>query len=155
MKPCIKCKTMKPIDDFYRHEQMADGHINKCKDCVREYMILRRTGPMRERILAYDRERGARPHRKEGVRRYSRTDRGRTLQRAAGRRWVSVNPEKRRAHYTVSNAIRDGRMRRAPCEVCGAKAQAHHHDYSKPLEVRWLCAAHHAEEHKKQRKVSK
>jgi len=50
----------------------------------------------------------------------------------------------------VSNAIRDGRLSRQPCEVCQApEAQAHHADYSKPLEVRWLCFRHHRElEHK-------
>ncbi len=32
-----------------------------------------------------------------------------------------------------------------PCEVCGTIAEAHHDDYSKPLEVRWLCSVHHKE----------
>ena len=40
-------------------------------------------------------------------------------------------------------------MTRQPCEVCGnAKAQAHHDDYGKPLDVRWLCTTHHAEWHR-------
>jgi len=31
-----------------------------------------------------------------------------------------------------------------PCEVCGSEyTVAHHEDYSKPLEVRWLCREHH------------
>ena len=47
----------------------------------------------------------------------------------------------------VLNAIRDGKMERLSCEVCGAKAQAHHDDYSKPLDVRWLCFKHHREHH--------
>lgn len=58
-------------------------------------------------------------------------------------------PEKRRAHSAVSNAIRDGRMKREPCEVCGdKKSHAHHDDYSKPLDVRWLCQKHHTEHHR-------
>ena len=36
-----------------------------------------------------------------------------------------------------------------PCEVCGESAQRHHDDYSKPLEVRWLCTRHHGEVHRK------
>jgi hypothetical protein len=36
-----------------------------------------------------------------------------------------------------------------PCEVCGAlPTHAHHDDYSRPLEVRWLCPLHHRQEHR-------
>src|SRR5512146_416701 len=44
--------------------------------------------------------------------------------------------------------LRRGKIQRQPCELCGAPAEAHHHDYSKPLEVRWLCRPHHLELHK-------
>jgi formylmethanofuran dehydrogenase subunit E len=45
------------------------------------------------------------------------------------------------------NAAR--KLARLACEVCGdKKAEAHHDDYSKPLDVRWLCTTHHAEWHK-------
>lgn len=44
----------------------------------------------------------------------------------------------------VSVAIQRGRLQRQPCEECGnPKAEAHHDDYSKPLDVRWLCAVDH------------
>jgi hypothetical protein len=57
---------------------------------------------------------------------------------------------KQKAHGLVSKAIREGRIKRQPCNVCGAKkAVAHHHDYNKPLEVQWLCRAHHAVAHGK------
>lgn len=42
-----------------------------------------------------------------------------------------------------------GKIERKPCEVCGGRAQMHHEDYSKPLEVRWLCRHHHMQEHKR------
>jgi hypothetical protein len=57
---------------------------------------------------------------------------------------------KRPARIAVSNALRDGRLQRGPCEIgedCEGPVQAHHDDYSKPLEVRWLCKKHHWQEH--------
>lgn len=36
MKPCAVCGIMKPLESFYRHSFMVDGHINKCILCVRE-----------------------------------------------------------------------------------------------------------------------
>lgn len=45
--------------------------------------------------------------------------------------------------------IKRGKVVRQPCEVCGAteNVEGHHHDYSKPLDVRWLCRRHHKDEH--------
>lgn len=61
--------------------------------------------------------------------------------------------ERHRSRYLartkVSNAVRSRRLVKEPCEVCGSlEVQAHHDDYSKPLDVRWLCDPHHREWHK-------
>lgn len=47
-----------------------------------------------------------------------------------------------RAHYLVKVALQDGRLVRPDkCDICGDKRRvvAHHDDYAKPLEIRWLC----------------
>lgn len=58
---------------------------------------------------------------------------------------------KHQSRALASGALRRGRLTQQPCEVCGGpKAQMHHDDYLKPLEVRWLCRKHHSELHKEE-----
>lgn len=65
------------------------------------------------------------------------------------RRFEAKYPEKVRAHNAVHKAIRSGTLKRLPCEHCGSteRIHAHHHDYSKPLDVQWLCQRCHIHEH--------
>jgi predicted HTH domain antitoxin len=67
-----------------------------------------------------------------------------------------------RAHNIVEQAIKKGVLVRQPCEVCGingkyedgrSEVQAHHDDYNRPLQVRWLCKKHHYEWHEKNKAV--
>jgi len=61
---------------------------------------------------------------------------------------MSYNPQKYlKAHDLVGYALRVGRLKRKPCEVCGKRGEAHHDDYTKPYEVRWLCRFHHVHHH--------
>lgn len=54
----------------------------------------------------------------------------------------------KRARRALSQAVRSGRLIRLPCTVCmSGKAEGHHDDYSKPLEVVWLCKEHHRQRH--------
>ena len=56
--------------------------------------------------------------------------------------------ERKKARNAVLIRISRGTLRRGECEVCGAEnAQAHHEDYSRPLDVRWLCELHHRQHH--------
>ena len=59
------------------------------------------------------------------------------------------DPNKERARGRVRDAIRHGKMvKPTVCECCKTETPAHlldghHHDYDKPLEVRWLCRSCH------------
>lgn len=132
-KQCFKCKATKPLSEFYAHPMMGDGHLNKCKECTKSDVAkdYRAKRPAKQ---AYDRERAQRPERKRAALEYQRIRRAR-------------HPEKDRARRLVNYAVRAGNLIPLPCKKCGAKAQAHHHDYSKPLDVEWLCFKHHREEH--------
>lgn len=56
-----------------------------------------------------------------------------------------------RAHGLAKTAQNNGKIKRGPCEECGAtlNLHMHHPDYSRPLFVKWLCARCHTVEHKK------
>ena len=130
LKRCFKCHEVLPRTEFYKHSQMADGLLGKCKTCTKEDSTRRRYSKIEE-VRTYDR---SRKHR-------SRPNYQREYRQA--------NPLKYKAHCAVNNAVRDGKLERLPCEVCRTTigVHAHHEDYSKPLDVVWLCAIHHSERH--------
>jgi len=58
--------------------------------------------------------------------------------------WVQKNPEKYQARLRVQTAVKQGVLVRKPCQKCGREnSVGHHPDYTKPLEVIWLCRIHH------------
>jgi hypothetical protein len=60
-----------------------------------------------------------------------------------------IYSERDRARWKARNAVLSGIIRRQLCH-CGARAEMHHPDYAKPLDVVWLCRVHHRELHKQQ-----
>lgn len=64
-------------------------------------------------------------------------------------RWRRDHPEAYRAQTAVNNAIRDRRLEKGPCSICGTDkdVHGHHKDYAKPLDVVWLCAKCHHRVH--------
>lgn len=132
-KRCFKCGRVKDLSEFYKHPQMADGHLGKCKLCTKKDVKRRYDSPAgRKKIVEYEKKREQTDARKAKKKLYQRSRR-------------SKHPGKARCRIAVANAIRDGRLKKLPCEVCGKKAQAHHPDYRRPLFVKWLCFKHHRE----------
>lgn len=149
MKPCIKCKNVKPLEMFYKHKQMSDGHVNKCKECTKEDVRENRRKKI-DYYTEYEKSRAMLPHRVKCRSEYQKTEAGQEAIKRAHEKYVSNNPQKRRAHVLLGNAVRDGRVtKRYSCEECGAggRIHGHHDDYSKPLEVRWLCPSCHKKWH--------
>lgn len=147
MKACKDCGRTKPLGEFYRHPKMADGRLNSCKECVKARVSRHRTANL-ERIQEYDRKRGQLPHRKAANK--ARAPRYAAKKGEYLRRYFESQPLKAVAHNAVNNAIRDGKLKAKPCERCGFAlgVQAHHEDYSKPLEVVWLCTKCHGARHR-------
>lgn len=132
-KPCIGCGESKPLNEFYSHPMMADGHLNRCKPCCKAAARTNREAKPAQYQM-HGLLRAQHPERKAQVAAYNRRRRER-------------DPEKYRARTAVGNAVRDGRLKRQPCKCGATKVQAHHHDYSKPLDVVWLCFGCHRREH--------
>ena len=66
--------------------------------------------------------------------------------------YIEKDEQKKRARHAVENAKRRGKLMQLPCAKCGeSKSQAHHLDYSKPLDVIWLCPVHHMETHNRRK----
>lgn len=132
MKTCFQCDQTLPLEEFYRHPEMADGHLNTCFACTRRD-VTSNYASKRQQYAVYYKERSQRPQRKLWRSVYQKNER-------------EKHPEKKKARTAVGNAIRDGRLIKKPCEVCGdTNAEAHHQDYTQPLDVQWLCFKHHRE----------
>jgi len=135
-KVCFKCGEIKYLNDFYKHSKMADGHVNKCKECNKRD-VAENYQVNREYYAKYEKSRYKRQERRRKMLQYQRERR-------------SLNPEKYKANNLTTNAIRDGRLTQKPCIKCGAKkTEAHHPDYNNPLDVEWLCRSCHLAEHGK------
>lgn len=133
MKSCFKCGEVKPLTEYYKHGQMKDGHLNKCKTCAKKDVHTHRhDSPSRAKILAYDVLRGNR----QSI--------------EYRNKYKAEYPKKYKAHCMINNAVRNKKLFREPCEICGKEnTHGHHDDYDKPLNVRWLCAEHHRQWHAK------
>ena len=150
MKVCRECNTEKPLSEFYKHPRMADGHLNKCSECVKKRVSKHREANL-ERILAYDKMRANKPHRVQARKEYAKTEAGKLAKKKAINAYHARYPMKYAAHVIVGNHIRNGRIvPESSCSCCGSteKIEGHHDDYTKPLDVRWLCEKCHKEWHR-------
>lgn len=131
-KQCFKCGDVKPLEEFYVHRQMADGHLNKCKTCTKKDIKLDREQNRKKHSIR-EKKRNNTPERKK--------------QQAENQRRMRLKyPEKYKAYWMVNSAIRSGKLKKEPCIHCGSKnSEAHHDDYDKPLDVKWVCFKCHAE----------
>jgi hypothetical protein len=144
-KPCFKCHAVLPLAEFYKHGRMADGHLNKCKACTRREALANRAAKLGY-YQAYDRVRyvqhGERDTRPKELRREHARGRKRTY-----------NADKRYANNAVQYALRRGSLKRpgacTDCQRTDVRLHAHHDDYSKPLQVAWVCPKCHGARHRR------
>jgi hypothetical protein len=135
LKECFKCKTVKPLTEFYKHSAMGDGHLGKCKECTKKDVNKHRLENL-EKIRQYDRDRSKNPHRIK-------------LALETNRKWRKEDKRRSNSHNAVARALKKGEIVKMNCIVCGSeKSMAHHESYDRPLDVVWYCQIHHKERHK-------
>ena len=168
MKLCSKCQQTLPLSAFSLQQGRPHGRRSHCKTCIAKAERVRYLQPKSEALEKACTKCGAlKPHYEfafditkfDGRKTYclachvaAQRGRGHGLRHAQK---VSESL-RRKAHVVVGNAIRAGKLTRQPCESCGAHGvnengrsivHAHHDDYAKPLDVRWLCTQCHARVH--------
>lgn len=150
MKVCKSCGVEKPIDSFYKNKLMPSGYLNQCIECVKAREKKRRAVKA-DYLKAYDKARANDPKRVQARKEYAQTEQGKEARLRARKTYLERFPLKRAAHMIFGNAVKRGKIVRADsCSECGSKEkiEGHHDDYTKPLEVRWLCEKCHKAWHK-------
>ena len=143
-KFCKRCEITKPLAGFNKNRAMKDGYSFYCRKCQnrydKEYADSNR-GKLREHYRRWYRENKKKVG--ENSKRWAQNNRGKVG--VWSKQWRERNREKCKAHAMVQKALRSGALKKSGCEVCGIEklVHGHHEDYSKPLDVNWLCPQHH------------
>ena len=127
-RKCRGCGKIKPLSAFGKNKRVSSGRTYQCKPCTNTYhRILKNKNPEKRReegrhyYREHKQERNAYSHRRE-----------------------QLFPERRKAYYKVDHAKTLGILVPGQCDKCGLPAtEAHHEDYTKPLEIIWLCSSCH------------
>jgi len=144
MKECSGCGRRKEESEFAVNRASSDGLTYRCRVCLADYQRGRR-----ERLNA------SRPpdwkkktddmvaYRKA----WNEANPGYMTKVKAA--WLKKNKDRQKVKDAVKYALRTGKLVKTACQFCGEiEVQGHHPDYSRPLDVVWLCKEHHMKIHK-------
>ena len=132
-KECTRCKRRLPLSEYHRNCGTKDGHTTICKEC--------------SSTLSKERYKRNREVVKQKAREYVTSDPQRNYENKC--REFNRNPSHKNASKVVAAAVLAGIIEKSHvCYGCGCpdterRMEAHHHDYSDPLSVVWLCPVCH------------
>jgi hypothetical protein len=162
MPTCTKCKTEKPRSEFYRRTGTPKGLCPWCKDCNhkahREYRATARGQELAKLASKrYHRSEYGKEMNRQRARQYAADPKNKKRIRARIRKYQKRNLLKSATKSAVWRAVRAGRLLKpTACSCCREKVivYAHHEDYSKPLDVIWLCRQCHNDLHVRKRDLA-
>jgi hypothetical protein len=165
MKVCRGCGELKELKEYYAHKQMSDGHLNKCKCCVKSRVSTHRSDNI-GKVQEYDRNRPNHRERVEDAKQRYKDKRKQgdaeflEKDRLRCKTDQLKHPLKYLARNKLSHSIRDGNIiKPEECMHCGSseQLQGHHWSYEEEhwLDVIWLCTSCHGKEHIKINKINR
>lgn len=141
-KTCKKCQVDQPIDNYYVHVGMRDGHLNICKDCTKTRVHVYR-GNNLNTIRQYDR-----------VRRLPEnlTQEHKKSRAMYCKKWRESDKRRTHCHNMIYRYGKGHKPKN--CSICGKETRihGHHPDYDKPLKVVWCCQVCHKILERKEKK---
>lgn len=129
-KKCAGCGRVLKIDGFGYKDKKKGIRQSICREC----------------FSAYNRKRYQENKEKIRERVKSHRDNHPELELDTRLKSCAKNPSKKNAYMAVDAALRSGVLEKPEkCSGCGSRGRlsAHHYDYSKPLDVIWVCRKCH------------
>ncbi len=114
MKVCFKCNTNKPLSDYYRHAQMGDGHLNKCKDCTKKDSM-GRYEELKDDQTFRDSERTRGRKKYHRLYKYDPSTVNNVEKRKKRMRWIEKYPEKAAAASAVQSERKKSNIKGVHC----------------------------------------
>ncbi len=160
-KRCSKCSREKNIEEFRLRLTSPDGRRGQCRECE-NFRALAYYRAHREASSKYKKAYYAKNREYWLLYRRRRYDQigvswipSKASQLLSLRKWRAAHRVECLAHRILNQSVKTGKVRKpTACQSCGlhrSKLDGHHSDYSKPLDVRWLCHVCHMKLHKKSR----
>ncbi len=159
---CKQCAKKRSNEWYWANREKSLEDRKKRYQETKEYTLRKskeRYEEHKERILKRNRELNKTPERRAKSNQRTREWNKKNPEKIRARiaTWKRNNKEKALAHQYVLWGLRLNVIQKpSECQGCGKKikVEAHHRDYTKQLEVMWLCKLCHEQEHHRQDNVS-
>lgn len=159
-KTCNVCKENKSIGNFYKQKAGLYGRTGECKSC-RKLRSIKWAKENKEKKREYEKKRSLLVDRKEEHKIWREKNpnyfkeyynQNKDIRLKCNKRYLENNPNRSKTYAIYRKAIRDKLIIKSDqCQICGMsniKIHGHHFDYSKPLQVTWLCIKCHKDVHR-------